>query len=121
MNGFICGYVSICSCCHNIEPWAALIIGAFGSMLQEFFRRTMKKFNIDDPMDSISTHGICGLWSVISLGIFDIDNGIIYTGNFHMLMIQLIGAGCLLTLSVFLSFIFFYPLNKMGRLRLTKI
>jgi len=90
-------------------------------MLQEFFRRTMKKFNIDDPMDSISTHGICGLWSVISLGIFDIDNGIIYTGNFHMLMIQLIGAGCLLTLSVFLSFIFFYPLNKMGRLRLTKI
>ncbi len=36
--------------------------------------------DIDDPMDSISTHGICGFWSLIALGIFDNDNGLIYTG-----------------------------------------
>lgn len=33
MNGLIVGYVSITSCCHNVESWAALVIGAFGSML----------------------------------------------------------------------------------------
>ena len=72
-------------------------------------------------MDSISTHGICGFWSVIALGIFDNDEGIIFTGKGEVLGIQLIGAGSLLCLSVFLSLAFFYPLKKMGRVRLSKI
>ena len=80
MNGFICGYVSITSCCHNISSWSAILIGAIGSLLQEFARRTFRKLDIDDPMDSISTHGICGFWSLIALGIFDNNNGLIYTG-----------------------------------------
>jgi ammonium transporter, Amt family len=90
-------------------------------MLFEFFRRTMRKFDIDDPMDSISTHGICGFWSVMALGIFDNDEGILFTGNGQVLGIQLIGAVSLLLLSVFLSFVFFYPLKKMGRVRISKI
>lgn len=121
MNGLICGYVSICSCCHNVQSWAALLIGAIGSMLQEFFRRTMRKFDIDDPMDSISTHGVCGFWSVMALGIFDNDKGIVFTGNGTALGIQLIGAASLLLLSILLSLIFFYPLKKMGRVRISKI
>lgn len=81
----------------------------------------MRKFDIDDPMDSISTHGICGFWSLIALGIFDNDNGLVFTGNGRVLGIQLAGAGSLLLLSLILSFIFFFPLKKMGRLRLSKI
>ena len=81
----------------------------------------MRKFDIDDPMDSISTHGICGFWSVMALGIFDNDEGILFTGNGQVLGIQLIGAVSLLLLSVFLSFVFFYPLKKMGRVRISKI
>lgn len=81
----------------------------------------MRKFDIDDPMDSISTHGICGLWSVMALGIFDNDKGIIFTGNGTALGIQLIGAASLLLLSITLSMIFFYPLKKMGRVRISKI
>ena len=71
MNGLICGYVSVCASCHNIKAWAALIIGCVGSILYEFSRRSMKRSDIDDPMDSISTHGVCGLWSLIALGLFD--------------------------------------------------
>lgn len=81
----------------------------------------MRRFDIDDPMDSISTHGICGFWSLIALGIFDNDQGIVFTGNTDVIGIQLIGAVSLLILSIVLSFIFFYPLKKMGRLRLSKI
>ena len=33
MNGLVVGYVSVSSCCHNINAWSALIIGAIGSML----------------------------------------------------------------------------------------
>jgi len=64
-----------------------MIIAAIGSMLQEFFRRLMRNYNIDDPMDSISTHGVCGFWSIIALGIFDNDRGLMYTGNFKFLWI----------------------------------
>ena len=97
------------------------MIGAAGSVLQEFFRRSLRRMEIDDPMDSISTHGMCGFWSVIALGLFDNDKGILMTGKGEKLGIQLIGAGSLLLLSLVLSFIFFYPLKKMGRLRISKI
>ena len=71
LNGFIHGYVSVCASCHNIQAWAALIIGFVGSILYELSRRSLKRSDIDDPMDSISTHGVCGLWSLIALGLFD--------------------------------------------------
>jgi ammonium transporter, Amt family len=121
MNGLICGYVSICSCCHNVECWAAILIGAMGSVLQEFFRRTLRRLEIDDPMDSISTHGICGFWSLIALGLFENDKGILLTGNGETLGVQFIGAASLILLSTILSLIFFYPLKRMGRLRTSKI
>jgi ammonium transporter, Amt family len=41
----------------------------------------MRRLDIDDPMDSISTHGICGFWSLIALGIFDNEQGIVFTGK----------------------------------------
>ena len=81
MNGLICGYVSITSCCHNVVAWSAVLIAIIGSVLQEGFRRTLRRLDIDDPMDSISTHGVCGFWSVIALGFFDGTDGIIFTGN----------------------------------------
>tara|TARA_B110000285_G_C15024947_1_gene563645 strand:- start:135 stop:590 length:456 start_codon:yes stop_codon:yes gene_type:complete len=121
MNGLIVGYVSICSCCHNVQSWAAILIGAMGSVLQEFARRILKKLEIDDPMDSISTHGVCGFWSLIALGLFENEKGILLSGNGETLGIQLIGAGSLLLLSIVLSFVFFFPLKKMGRLRISKI
>lgn len=77
--------------------------------------------NIDDPMDSIATHGVCGLWSLIALGIFDIENGAIYTGNFKSLGIQMIGVVALCILSVFLSLLFFKSLKSMSRLRISNI
>ena len=121
MYGLICGYVSITSCCHNVESWAAIFVGIVGSLLFEFFRRTLRRFNIDDPMDAVSLHGICGLWSLISVGIFDKNVGVIYSGNGTHLGIQLIGAGSLLLLGVILSYIFFHPLSRLGRIRISKI
>ena len=122
LNGFIVGYVSISSCCHNVESWAALLIGFIGSHLQEGFRRLLRRWNIDDPMDSISTHGICGFWSLFALGIFDNEKGLIMSGSGTMLGTQLLGAGALLFLSAILSITFFQIVKKMdSRIRISKI
>ena len=71
LNGFIGGFVCVSSCCNNIEAWAAIIIGVVGSIIYEFVRRTIRRSEIDDPMETISTHAVCGLWSLIALGLFD--------------------------------------------------
>jgi ammonia channel protein AmtB len=66
-------------------------------------------------------HGFCGIWSVISVGIFDVDKGFFYTGIPDQLGIQLVGATAYILWTGLLSFIFFYSLKKNGRLRVDLI
>ena len=66
-------------------------------------------------------HGFCGIWSVISVGIFDIDKGFFYTGNPKQIGIQIVGAFAYMVWASLLSFVFFYSLKKNGRLRVDLI
>ena len=54
---------------------------------------------------------------MISVGIFDIEQGLIYTGNLNQLAIQIVGAFAYMIWAGLLSFFFFYSLKKNGRLR----
>ena len=62
-------------------------------------------------------HGACGLWSIIALGIFDLDYGLFYTGNTDQIGIQLAGALAFIGWALMLSFMFFYSLKRNQRLR----
>lgn len=72
-------------------------------------------------MDVSEVHGLCGIWSVLAVGIFDVDRGFFYTGKAEQLGIQLIGAFSYSIWTTFLSFIFFWSLKKNGRLRVPLI
>ena len=76
LNGFIVGYVSITASSYAIECWEALLISFVGTMLYESSRRILLRFEIDDHMDAFSTHGVCGMWSLMTIGIFDHSKGI---------------------------------------------
>jgi ammonium transporter, Amt family len=71
INGMLAGLVAITAPCAFVEPWAAMVIGCIAGVLVIeavfFVERRMK---IDDPVGAISVHGVCGLWGVISVGIF---------------------------------------------------
>jgi Amt family ammonium transporter len=70
-NGMLAGLVAITAPSGFVAPWAALVIGAISGVLvveSVFFLERRAK--IDDPVGAISVHGICGLWGVISLGLF---------------------------------------------------
>jgi ammonia channel protein AmtB len=41
----------------------------------------VSRYEIDDPLDITQVHGFCGIWSVIAVGVFDIERGFFYTGN----------------------------------------
>src|SRR5947199_2344703 len=70
-NGMLAGLVAITAPCAFVQPWAAALIGSVAAVLVVesvwFFERRAK---VDDPVGAISVHGVCGIWGVLSVGLF---------------------------------------------------
>ncbi|HUY17731.1 MAG TPA: ammonium transporter [Candidatus Binataceae bacterium] len=70
-NGLLAGLVAITAPSGFVNTVGAAIIGFAAGMIVclsvEFVERRLK---IDDPVGAISVHGTCGLWGVISVGLF---------------------------------------------------
>jgi Amt family ammonium transporter len=70
VNGMLAGLVAITAPCAFVDPWAAVVIGAIAGVLVVISVFFFDKRGIDDPVGATSVHGTCGLWGVISVGIF---------------------------------------------------
>ncbi len=139
-NGMLAGLVAITAPCAFVAPWAAAVIGIIaGVLVIESIYFVEHRLKIDDPVGAISVHGVCGVFGVLSVGIFsngtygagwnlttDVEGGvtgIFYGGSgFEQLIAQAIGA---LTIIVFfggLSYGFFKLQNKLtkGGIRTTE-
>jgi Amt family ammonium transporter len=104
-----------------VNTVGAAIIGFSAGMLVclsvEFIERVAK---LDDPVGAISVHGACGLWGVISVGLFADGtsnyggswNGVngsvtgLFYGDPSQLVAQLIGCATLLGVVFTLSYVF---------------
>jgi ammonium transporter, Amt family len=117
-NGLLAGLVAITAPSGFVNTVGAAIIGFLAGMLVclsvEFIERVMK---VDDPVGAISVHGTCGLWGVLSIGLFADGtsnyggswNGVngsvtgLFYGDPKQLVAQLIGcatlAGIIFTIS----------------------
>ena len=80
-GGVLAGLVSISGASANVELWAAALIGFFGSCIYKGLRKVSERMEIDDPLENSLIHGICGMWSIFAVGLFDADSGMIYTGG----------------------------------------
>jgi Amt family ammonium transporter len=120
-NGFLAGLVAITAPSGFVNPVGAVIIGLIAGVLVclsvAFVERVMK---IDDPVGAVSVHGTCGIWGVISLGLFADGksnyggswNGVngsvtgLFYGDAGQLVAQLVGVAALIGFVFTLSFIF---------------
>jgi ammonium transporter, Amt family len=120
-NGLLAGLVAITAPSGFVNTIGAAIIGLVAGLLValsvEFLDR---KRWIDDPVGAISVHGACGLWGVISVGLFADGtsnyggswNGVpgsvtgLFYGDPGQLVAQLIGVATLLGFVFSLSYIF---------------
>ena len=70
-NGLLAGLVAITAPSGFVNTTGAAIIGAVAGVLVcfsvSFFENRLK---VDDPVGAISVHGTCGLWGVLSVGLF---------------------------------------------------
>ncbi len=120
-NGFLAGLVAITAPSGFVNPIGSMIIGLIAGVLVclsvAFVERVMQ---IDDPVGAVSVHGTCGIWGVISLGLFADGksnyggawNGVngsvtgLFYGDAGQLVAQLIGVATLVGFVFTLSFIF---------------
>jgi ammonium transporter, Amt family len=70
-HGLLGGLVAIAAPCAFVSPAAAVLIGIVaGFLVVGSVLALERRFRIDDPVDAISVHGVCGLWGSLALGIF---------------------------------------------------
>ncbi len=121
-NGLLAGLVAITAPSGFVSPTGSAIIGLIAGVLVcvsvMFVENTLK---VDDPVGAISVHGTCGLWGVISVGLFADGtsnyggswNGVtgsvtgLFYGDASQLVAQLIGVATL----VGFVFSFSYAMN----------
>ena len=47
---------------------------------------------IDDPVGAVAVHGFNGVFGTIAVGLFDTSQGLLTTGDFSLIKIQILGA-----------------------------
>jgi ammonium transporter, Amt family len=69
-NGMLAGLVAITAPCAFVQPWAAAVIGSIAGVLVLEAILLVERRGVDDPVGAISVHGVCGIFGVLSVGIF---------------------------------------------------
>jgi Amt family ammonium transporter len=92
-NGMLAGLVAITAPCAFVSPWAGAAIGAIAGALVVYSVLFFERAGVDDCVGAISVHGACGLWGVLSVGIFaNGDYGAGWNGVVRDEMVKLYGA-----------------------------
>ena len=132
-NGMLAGLVGITAPCAFVGPVSAVVIGAVAGVLVVlsvlFVEQVLK---VDDPVGAVSVHGTCGIWGVISLGIFadgtygagyngvsTTVKGLLYGGGAQFLA-QLIGAATAIVFTFSLAYAFFKILDALMGIRVSR-
>ncbi len=125
-NGLLAGLVAITAPSGFVNPICSAIIGFIAGILVclsvSFIENTLK---VDDPVGAISVHGACGLWGVLSVGLFADGksnyggswNGVtgsvtgLFYGDAGQLVAQLVGISTLIGFVFSFSFVLNWVLD----------
>jgi Amt family ammonium transporter len=128
-NGVLAGLVAITAPCGAVTPVMSVVIGGIAGVLVVFSVLFFDKVKIDDPVGAVSVHGICGLWGLLSIGLFARyddaflgreDAGLFYGGGIDQLLVQLLMAAIILVWVVVCTGILFGVLKATIGLRVTR-
>lgn len=127
-NGVLAGLVAITAPCGAVTPIWSVVIGGIAGVLVVFSVLFFDKIKIDDPVGAVSVHGVCGLWGLLSIGIFARyddaflgreDAGLIYGGGFSQLAVQALMAVIILAWVGATTAALFFILKKTIGLRVS--
>ncbi|MBS3821687.1 MAG: ammonium transporter [Planctomycetes bacterium] len=91
MNGALAGLVAITAPCAQVEPLAAIVIGAVGGVIVVLGALLLDRLRIDDPVGAVPVHGMNGIWGTLAIGLFATDSGLFYGHGIKQLGVQALG------------------------------
>ncbi|KAL7636187.1 UNVERIFIED_CONTAM: hypothetical protein RMT77_012944 [Armadillidium vulgare] len=115
VNSVLGALVGITAGCALFTTWEALAVGAVGGALAILTTPLVNKLHIDDPVGATPVHGVCGIWGMISIGLFiKADKtlgmsrgraGVFRGGGFELLGIQTLACVCIIGWAALMTFI----------------
>ena len=119
LNGALAGLVGITAGCANVNNLGAVLIGLVSGVLVVYSINFLEKRGFDDAVGAISVHGICGIWGVLAVAIFDTADGLVYGGGTTLFGPQLIGILAIGAWAYGTSFLVFKVIDSTVGLRVT--
>ncbi|AFV11105.1 high affinity ammonium transporter Amt [Thermacetogenium phaeum DSM 12270] len=131
LNGTLGGLVAVTAPCAWVEAWAAVVIGAFAGLIVVAGVYFLESRGVDDPVGAVSVHGFCGIWGLISVGLFadgtygiystetPFVTGLFYGGGFGQLLAQLIGVLCVAVWAFGLGYLMFKGMDLLFGIRVS--
>ncbi|MBP5313990.1 MAG: ammonium transporter [Eggerthellaceae bacterium] len=98
LNAALAGLVAVTAGCDAFDAFGAGLVGIVAGILVVIVVEVLDlKFHIDDPVGAVGVHAANGVWCTIAVGLLANPdapagiNGLIYTGDFSQLGIQMLG------------------------------
>jgi len=127
LNGVIAALVAITAASGYVAPWAAIVIGLVSGFIAVVGVIAVERIGIDDPIGAVAVHGASGIWGTIACGLFTVPllagklatghGGLVYTGSFHQLGVQLLGVAVVGAWTFSASFGVLWTMKKLWGIR----
>ncbi len=127
LNGALGALVAITAASGFVAPWAAILIGVGSGFIAVFGVIFVEGIGIDDPIGAVAVHGMSGVWGTLATGIFAVPSladklatgkgGLVYTGSFHQVGIQLLGIVAVGAFTFSTSFGALFAMHKLWGIR----
>jgi ammonium transporter, Amt family len=127
LNGVIAALVAITAASGFVAPWAAIVIGLVSGFIAVTGVIFVERIGIDDPIGAVAVHGMSGIWGTLACGLFTVPalagtlatghGGLVYTGSFHQLGVQLLGVAVVGAWTFSASFGVLFAMKKLWGIR----
>lgn len=77
MNSSLAGLVMITGVCDDVNVYAALLIGLFSGFIYLSATQVLERYRVDDPVEAVQIHGVCGFFGLLNVGIFGSQKGLV--------------------------------------------
>ena len=101
-----------------MDIWEAMLIGAVGGFLANVTDPFMVWLRIDDAVGATCVHGFCGVWGLLSVGLFSQrfppedgysrHDGLLHGGGLYLLGVQTLAAVVLISWAALVTFILLF-------------
>jgi len=124
LNASLAGLVGITAGCDALDALGAAMVGAVSGILVAVAVEVLDlRLHIDDPVGAVGVHCVNGIWGTLAVGLLANPDapaglcGLLYTGSFTQLGIQLLGFASVAAWAAVTMLCFFLILKKANFLR----